>query len=117
MTTKQKGFARDLLLERAGSMEEKDDWKRRHAIAWRYPRTNEGGIVALVTALATLVDAHAMTWDAAIGDDFYAGPYVEDIARAAIKLLSTDIGRLDGGTLDKLIRDIANLGGIDGDKL
>lgn len=42
-----------------------------------------------------------------IGDDGYAGEYMADILNALIKLLSAEIGNLDGGDCDRYIRSIA----------
>lgn len=79
-------------------------WGKRHVAAWYGPRANELGIKRLIQALATLADA----WPP-IGEDHYASEYWLDCARAALALLNMDLGRFDGGTLDKLIRDMAVL--------
>lgn len=52
-----------------------------------------------------------------IGDDYVLGPHVRDIYAAVIGLLNGPTGRLDCGTVDRLVREFAEDASLDGDKL
>lgn len=64
-----------------------------------------------------LADSHLEQYGSRIGNDGYAGPYWTDIGRALLKLLSTDIGYLDGGMCDEALRQIAEANNVNGDDL
>lgn len=122
-TTGKNGAARAIVARRLVPKPDSNGWEMRHNSAMNGARCDvtmqphEHGIVHLITALATYIDDHATANGVPVGEDGYAGPYVEDIAKAIIKLLSMETGRLDCGALDGMVRDIARVGGIDGDSL
>lgn len=91
----------------------RNDYGRAHCTAWHEPSHGlERGIVGAVKALADLADdAEAMGLP--IGEDGYGGDYWLQIASAVVKLMSADCGRLDGGTVDRLVRDMARTAGFD----
>ena len=74
-------------------------------------------IKAQIMALAEYADQYhqAANFEPSetLADDGYAGVYWLEIAQAIIKLLSMDIGRLDGGTLDDTVRAIMQNEGFD----
>lgn len=89
-----------------------EQWQDRHTLAWQAPRPGgELAIVMLITALAILVDAHYN--DIAIGQDGYYHEHATDLVTACRAYLNFDCGRLDCGTLDRLILEIARLGQIE----
>ena len=59
---------------------------------------------------------HKILHETTIGEDYYARPYFEEIAHGLNGLLSTDIGRLDGGTLNTFIRETLTENGCDPDE-
>jgi hypothetical protein len=88
-------------------------WQDRHHAAWFNPRKgSEVRIVRLIEALALYAANHEHAEDGGIGSDGYCGEYWLDMMRAARKLLSADLGRLDGGTLDGLLFDMAEAAGF-----
>jgi hypothetical protein len=68
---------------------------------------------ALFLALADYADDLPQALGYRVADDGYAGPFWLEMARAARKLLSMDIGRFDGGTLDALLYDMAETAGFE----
>ena len=94
-------------------------WQTRHVAALRSPSLSaELPLLALIAAWCAYADAHQERHAAPIGDDSYIGPCWERIGRALQDLLNADHGaRLDNGTIDGLLRDIATAHGCDGDTL
>ena len=79
-----------------------------HNAAVDHPRTNhEHAIVALVRALDAYAHAHFEDTSDTIGqNDHVLADYFGTLAWAAIKLLTGERGRLDGGKLDGYIREL-----------
>lgn len=93
-------------------------WQARHLTAIRAPRGEEVGIVRLIGAWLAFADEHERNHESRIGDDGYSGPYWASMGRDLIYLLSGPMGnRLDGGTLDTIIRDTLAAEGFDADNL
>jgi len=101
-------------------------WHERHRRAWLAPaRVGGSHRVAnmeratrdLLLSLATYADDWREHHARGIGEDGYAAAYWLDLARAARKLLSADIGRLDGGTLDALLFEMGELAGFTREEL
>ena len=95
-----------------------NEWGIRHWQAWQQPsKGSEAMIKAQIVALAEYADQyhHAANFEPSetLADDGYAGAYWLEIAQAIIKLLSMDLGRLDGGTLDDTVRAIMQNEGFD----
>ena len=85
------------------------DWQTRHNDAVNYPRGIERGLILMIQGwelyAAKMLQQHGYK----VGEDGYCGEYWNDIGKALIKLLSGPTGnRLDMGTLDKGIREIAS---------
>lgn len=78
-------------------------------------RTPERAIVNLILAWQEYAEAHRQKYDGdLIGNDGYAGQSWQSIGAELVHLLSMDHGgRLDGGTLDAAIRNIAKDHGIE----
>ena len=75
----------------------------RHMNAMWNPDALEKPIVNLVQFLADFRTNHENGSDVKLADDSYTGPVWLDILKAARALLSTELGRLDGGLLDTII--------------
>ena len=78
-------------------------WETRHNDAVLHPRGPERDFTKLVSAWIDYETAYRSRWGARIGEDGYTGPVWARIGAELRQLLSTDLGRLDGGTLDKAI--------------
>ena len=70
----------------------------------------------MIQALANYADAHQARYESPIGQDGVLGPQWEVIGTALLELLNGDLGALDGGTLDGLLRDMLHAEGFDPDK-
>ena len=97
-------------------------WQYRHTMAWEFASLkslhscNEAAIRDAIVGWAALAEAHAMKHEAPIGKDGYLGLAWSEMGKQLLHMLNAELGRLDGGTLDKLIRDIAKYGGGDLEK-
>jgi hypothetical protein len=81
-------------------------WGLRHAEAMTSPaRGFEASLVTMLRAWAEYADAHVARYESPI--DAVLGQSWQEIGEALIGLLNGETGRLDCGTLDGLIRDIA----------
>lgn len=93
-----------------------DHWAKQHCNAYHSPRNGvESGLLSLITAFATLADAHATGTggEISLGQDGYFKPHAQDMIQAMLAYLNFDIGRFDAGTLDRLIRDLATAAGVE----
>lgn len=91
----------------------KRTWAARHEVAFREPSTvDECAIVYAIRAIEYAILASEKLGYAA-GDDGYFGEHFEAQIDAALARLNFDCGRLDCGTLDRLIRALAKRGGVD----
>lgn len=93
----------------------KTGWDRRHNDAVIAPGRREA-IIPLLKAWARYADAHKSQHETLIGEDGYCGPYFEEIAHGINGLLSAELGRLDGGTLNTFIRETLAENGCDPDE-
>ena len=57
-----------------------------------------------------------MLYDTKLGDDYVIGEHWKDAANALLGLLMGELGHLDGGTIDRQIRDMAEKAGVDLEK-
>lgn len=95
-----------------------NDWKARHHSAFVAPRGHaEKSIHALVVAWDQYAGFHWDQHHTNIGDDSVLGPEWARIGSALRGLLNADLGRLDGGLLDRLICTTLEGQGFDPDTL
>lgn len=59
--------------------------------------------------------AHRQRYDSPIGEDYVIGEEWAEIGRGLIGLLDGELGELDAGNIDMLIRDIAQQNGLSRD--
>lgn len=78
-----------------------NNWGALHRRKW-----GESHIGAMVTAWAAYADTHFYRYESRIGDDGVLGDPWASIGKAILELLNGELGGLDGGTVDALIRDI-----------
>lgn len=90
-------------------------WDKRHNDAVIAPGQREA-IIPLLKAWAWYAEAYKRQHETPIGEDGYAAPYFEEIAHGMNGLLSMDLGRLDGGTLNTFIRETLAENGCDPDE-
>lgn len=92
-------------------------WSTRHLAALNAPRDAEVAIVGLLEAWLIYADRHQDRYMSDIGEDGVLGPEWAKVGSALLALLNGELGRLDGGTLDTLIRDTLVLEGYNPDDL
>lgn len=87
-----------------------------HTQAFHTPRAGfESAIVGVFNGLAEYAAAHAKAYGSDLADDGVLGEAWKDAAKAALAMLNGDCGRLDCGTLDSALRELAELAGFDAD--
>jgi len=92
----------------------KGAWKQRHLEAIHDPNEEEKGIVSMIEGWLT----YAKNYPGKLGEDWYSGEFWAQIGLNLISLLSVSIGnRLDGQTLDHIIRQTLESEGFDADLL
>lgn len=100
-------------LTRAAKMPNTGGWFERHLNAWHTPKKTEAPIVAFIKAIAQYADAHRERFETGIGDDGFLGPLWLEMIRSTRGLLNGDCGRLDCGTLDHMLCEMARAEGTD----
>ena len=89
------------------------DWKTRHDEARRTPRDPiERALVGLLNNARLYAVTHEARYHAPIGEDYVLGPAVQDILTAIRVLLNGELGRLDGGELDRELVTLAEAHGL-----
>lgn len=87
----------------------RDPWAARHLTAIHNPRSapasSEEAIVKMLRAWIDYAHSHKARFESEIGQDGVLGPAWSDVGKSMLTLLNGDLGRLDGGTLDQIIRD------------
>jgi len=99
-------------------------WKRRHLEAMADPcgrlrsdkaASHESAMALMVRGWCEYAQSHKDQFGSEIGDDRVLGDEWMAIGRAMLDLLNGALGRLDGGTLDAIIRDNLTEQGFDPD--
>lgn len=88
-------------------------WGQRHVAAWTEPQPAEEAIVMLIRGAAVYADNHHKRFESKLGDDGVLGDPWAEILRSVLTLLNGDLGRLDGGTVDGLVRSMLSAEGFD----
>jgi hypothetical protein len=101
----------NMLVATAGKKFQENNWGARHCAAWREPQPNEEGVVNLLKAAAVYADNHRKRFESGVGEDGFLGQHWVGIVKAVRVLLNGDCGRLDCGTLDKLILEMLEIEG------
>ena len=86
-----------------------------HQKAITAPRGPEVGVVSLLRGWLQYADTHKARYDSGIGEDYVLGEDWRKMGFCLIGLLNGELGRLDGGSLDSLIRDTLKAEGFDPD--
>lgn len=87
-------------------------WASRHVAAFESPRFGERPIVGLFKFLADYADHHESTFGRPVGEDGVLGAEWLRILKSARQLLNGELGRLDGGSLDRLAYQLGNVAGF-----
>lgn len=89
-------------------------WKQRHLEAMALPLgtlkspakcQSERAVVLMVRGWLEYAESHKAAYQSNIGDDYVLRDEWYKIGEALLGLLNGNIGRLDAGTLDEIIRD------------
>ena len=119
------GDYRDAIDEAHADLEHKwghEHWARKHLSTWRTAQNDEAAAIRdMIVAWGKYAAAFSKRYppepgdDAPIlvGDDGFLGDYMADIGKSILALLNGEIGGLDGGTTDRLIRAIAKQNNIE----
>ncbi len=95
-------------------------WHVRHTAAVTNPRGSERPILTLIRAFAEMADAYLLPdyepGDRLLGQDGYFHEHAADLVTAMRAYLNFDVGRLDCGTLDRLITQLAEMAGVEVDQ-
>lgn len=83
-----------------------DHWKAEHIRAVNTPIRQEKALLKILEGVAIYGDA-SLDVDTKLGDDGYASEYILDILKGVVGLLSAETGRLNCGTVDRAIRELA----------
>ncbi len=78
---------------------------------------HEQAVALLLNGLLAYADAHMSEFDTPIGSDGVLGERWHSIASGLLGLLDGECGRLDCGTIDATIRDVAAEHGFDKEQL
>jgi hypothetical protein len=93
------------------------NWQSRHLVCWGARSASPAAALRdAIVAWANIAEAHDDAFSRRIGDDSVLGAAWKQMGHALITMLNGDLGGLDGGTLDKLIRDIAVASHVDLDE-
>lgn len=85
----------------------KAHWIDGHRLAMTMPIGFETAIVQLIHGAAKYADEHYQRHESLIGEDGILGPAWLDILKGIRTLLNGETGRLDCGTIDGLLLDMA----------
>ncbi len=69
----------------------------------------------MIKGLADYIDSYPPRYETKVGEDYILGDYVLDIVKGIRGLLNGETGRLDCGTIDRLLLDLVTLAGFDAD--
>jgi hypothetical protein len=88
-------------------------WLDAHEAAWRAPRAGgERAIKSLIDGYAALADASFSGCGILLGDDAFYCDHAVSLVDAMRAALNLDCGRLDCGTLDRLLCRLAAASGV-----
>lgn len=89
-----------------------NNWGARHATAFAAGQSDFARAIAgLIKAAGLYCDVHKKQYESPIGEDYVLGKGLLEILSGTATLLNGELGGLDGGTCDQLLRDIARLNG------
>lgn len=89
-------------------------WSHAHQRVLEEParRGLEGSFAHMYRAWLAYADAHKSRYESDIGQDYVLGPHWEAVGKGLLGLLNGDIGRLDAGTCDRVIKDSLHRAGF-----
>ena len=93
--------------------------RAQHAAAWNYPtKFGERATKSAIEAYAYYADDYYDSFETELGTDGYFGGHARDMLRAINASLSMAFkSRLDSGAIHRLLRQLADVSGVDPDKL
>ena len=112
-----KNLARLYCLPKAAGFD-RTGWSQRHIQAVTLPVDFfERAFVGMLGGWLLYADAHQKAYGSSIGDDGVLGREWAGIGAGLLGLLNGHLGRLDGGTLDNILRDALQANGINPEEL
>lgn len=91
-------------------------WKERHISAMTAPHGVERPIVEMLNGWSRYAVAYRQRYESEIGTDSVLGHAWLNVAKGIHEMLNGEIGRLDAGTLDSVIRAELQVCGFDPDE-
>jgi|1_EtaG_2_1085319.scaffolds.fasta_scaffold09492_1 hypothetical protein len=88
------------------------DWIIRHFNAMDNPTSIEAPTVKIFQYLGDAIEAHEERYGTKLANDYILGAAWLEIAKQVRVLLNGELGRLDGGTLDKALYSLAQVAGF-----
>ena len=83
-------------------------YRYQHCEALNSPNKFEQPIIHIANGLDQYAEQHKARYESPIGDDSVLGEYFKQIAEGLLGLLNGECGRLDCGSMDVAIREIAS---------
>jgi hypothetical protein len=90
-----------------------NQWGASHVAAWNKPHP----VASMVRSLAKYADDYAERYESTLGSDYVLGKAWLEMAKGTLTLLNGELGGLDGGTMDSLIRDMMRAAGFTEDEI
>jgi hypothetical protein len=87
------------------SPETKSCFERHEAAIW-YPKGYEKVFVSLTDGIISYIEEHKKDSEGSLAEDYVLGPPVKDILESILQLLNGPKGRLDGGIMDSILREV-----------
>jgi len=81
-------------------------WAKRHNFAIDHQKGTEN-VINILRAIEAYACEHHRQQGRTVGNDYYFGPIFEDMLSNFRQLLSGDLGRLDGATIDSAVFQLA----------
>jgi hypothetical protein len=82
------------------------EWAERHCRALGNPKGIEAAIVGLLDAWVLYANCYRDRYESDIQNDYVIGEAWSTVADGILGLLDGELGRLDAGTIDSVIRDL-----------
>lgn len=90
-------------------------WKNQHRDALLRPKGFEKAVTDMIQAWLDYAECHATRYESGIGEDGVLGQAWAYLGKGIIDLLNGDCGRLDCGTICRVIHDTLKAEGFDPD--
>lgn len=98
------GYYSSRLFKHPSYEQYKHYWEN-HEAAINLPKGVEVGLISLLKGWLRYADEYEKRYESSIGKDMILGPCWARIGESLLGMLNGELGRLDGGSLDNIIRE------------